>query len=73
MKLFPNSFVLFLKAFPLDLVKTFGLRASGSGIVFVKNLAMIEIVLTKKSIEPFRSRLNTFTHIQTYIGCVALV
>ena len=36
MKLFQNSFVLFLKAFPLDLVKTFVLRASGSGIVFVK-------------------------------------
>ena len=36
MKLFQNSFVLFLKAFPLDLVKTFVLRASGSGIVFDK-------------------------------------
>ena len=75
MKLFQNSFVLFLKAFPLDLVKTFVLRASGSEIVFVKkNLTMIKIVLTKKINQAIPKQIKyIFTHIQTCIGWVALV
>ena len=61
MKLFQNSFVLFLKAFPLDLVKTFVLRASGSGIVFVKKPYHDKDSADKKINRAFLSRLNTFS------------
>ena len=74
MKLFQNSFVLFLKAFPLDLVKTFVLRASGSGIVFVKKPYHDKDSADKKINRAIPKQFKyIFTHIQTYIGWVALV